>query len=346
MPEKHETTPWKPGRLLKKLDRVWTNSARNSKGQLILRDHNFYEVNAVVTAQGGTDNTGSCPGAETWLVYGGPYPTNRAYASLMSKLRNGDASLGVTLASMNQSMSMIVNRFNDVNDIMGRALRLQNRGRTRVRGGSLAKRRASDVLEVEFGWKPFIDDIANSLKVIADSGVTVDRIKRVSGSAQFPIQFETTTAPGLEPRVTHSYSGKGHVKYNASYEVTNPNLWLANRLGLLNPIQVAWDRVPWSWVVNMFVNANQLIESVSDTFGLTIISGMETYSYSVLRESHEDWLKPPWQGYSYYSNTNIKHVTRNLRYDFKPQLEFRLPNFNAELGVIASALAVQRSSRL
>lgn len=319
------------------------NSPRGPNGKLVLNENRGNIVQSDVTSYGGTDSSTSCPGARQSPDYNGPWPINQVHARLRSKLHAGGASLGVTLASMNQSMAMIVNRFDQINGLMDRRLRLTRR---LVRRRPLPGRLASDVLEVEFGWRPFIADIANAMATIADHGVQLPQ-RRIKVSASHRITVNESSSFGGEPRWSVTKSGSAKLTATASYEVTNPNLWLMNRLGLLNPVQVAWDRVPWSWVVNMFVNANQLIGSINDTFGLSLGDSSTTYSSRILRETTESWNEFPWAGWNYYSNVNTRGKVRVIGIDaIRPSLEFRLPNFNLELGVIASALAVQKSGQL
>jgi len=243
----------------------------------------------------------------------------------------------MALASMNQSMEMIVSRYEDINRLMGSALRRSKKRKTKP----VRRELASSVLEVEFGWRPFIEDIQNAFKVLTSPK---DELLRARVVKRIPVY--TFTSYGTTPRKTISISGTARITAAGTYRVTNPNLWLANRLGLINPFQVAWDRVPWSWVVNMFVNVNQMIGSLTDTVGLDNVSGSVTTSSRLLREAIDDWSAVyPHIGVC-SANVNTKYRSRSGLSGLRPAFELKLPKFNLELGLIASALAVQRSRTL
>lgn len=341
-----DSRPW-PGNTGKYLYYYYndsTPSSRGPDGKLLLVEHLHDFQEQRVTNHSSTLGTlNLCQGAETATKY--PFltsDTNELYARLMGKLNNGSASLGMTLASMNQAMDMIVNKFDDINHIMKQAL-----GRHRFvrnvkrRRGANRKLLASEVLEVEFGWKPFINDIFSAMTILTSPKNELIRIKaRIR-----PNPYRSATIEG-EPRITTEWAGSAIGTATACYAVTNPNLWLANRLGLINPVAVAWDKVPWSWVVNMFVNTNQLISSLSDTVGLDLINGSMTLSSKVMRTQTKTYRFQPNVGVSSTCTVLGRHRSRTGLSSLRPGLEFKLPKFNLELGIIASALAVQRSKSL
>jgi hypothetical protein len=338
---KTASTPWpgRPGRLFYNYYNKSEVSGRNSKGQLILKDnaHGFFE--AFVTSQGGTDQYTSCPGAESVPAYAFvDADINALYGKLMGKLNRGNASLGVTLASMNQSMDMIVNRFGDLNHVlkqaMGKHTFVKN---TRRRKGAHRTMLANDVLEVEFGWRPFFEDIFNALGTITQTKPDLIRV-----NARHRINPARTIVQKGEPTYTTVLSGSARMSAVATYAVTNNNLWLANQLGLLNPAQVLWDKIPWSFAVNQVLNVNQFLGAMTDTAGLDIVTGSMTLSSRMLREVVEQWREPPWAGWAYYANTTGKTRDRGGLSNLRPSLQFRMPGFDLEKGLIAGALAGQR----
>lgn len=341
MPTKTWFRDW-PGRSNVRLEyygNTWVNNKVN--GKVVLKESAHEFNHEVVTAHGGTDSQSNCSGAGAGLVYS---PTsdviNTVKARLNGKLHRGDASMGMTLATCGQSAAMLLGRFNQINDLMG--ITKRRRARRAIRSRPNAHSLANDVLEVEFGWRPFISDIGNCLATLSSPSMP-------------PVHFRAAARPNVninqktvgQPTWTTTINGRARVTATGSYSVSNPNVWLLNQLGLLNPFQVAWDRVPWSWVVNMFVNANQLIGSFSDTFGLNVYGGSLTISSALFREQTEVWNPgSPKFGARYYANTNSRYRHRESLSNLTPSLQFRMPNLNWELAIIASALAVQRSSSL
>jgi hypothetical protein len=128
--------------------------------------------------------------------------------------------------------------------------------------------------------------------------------------------------------------------------VTNPNLFLANRLGLLNLPGVAWDLIPWSFVVNMVTNAAQMINSVTDFIGVACDNMSMTRTSFVTRNSEYYGTAAVRPGFS-KSECWEKRKRRVTSSGVPaPKFEFKAPEFNLELAVIASSLILQRVSRL
>jgi hypothetical protein len=333
--------PWggRPGHLL---TNYYNDSTSNKVGgKVLLRDtlHTYSVATVTAYSKFGTFDTISGAEVNPSVAFT-DFERNRVKAMLAGKLHRGDASMGMTLASCGQAATMIVSRFNQINDLMGLTRRRRARRAIRPRPG--ARSLARDILEVEFGWRPFISDIAAALSTIAQADMPPVRFR---ASVRMPV-YEYRKEVGNPERIT-SLTGHKRITATQTYSVSNPNVWLLNQLGLLNPFQVAWDKVPWSWVVNMFVNANQLISSVTDTFGLSNGGGSLTYSQRLFQERIETWYKtiPSLRGVE-TCNVLGRRRNREALTSLVPTLEFRMPTMNWELAMIASALAVQRSQSL
>lgn len=74
------------------------------------------------------------------------------------------------------------------------------------------------------------------------------------------------------------------VQTGGLFVMTNPNLALAQSLGILNPFVIAGELVPFSFVVGWFVNWAQVLNSWTDFWGWTV---KNTYSTIVCRSVGE-----------------------------------------------------------
>jgi len=275
--------------------------------------------------------------------------TNEALARFNGKLRKGSASLGVTLASWAQSREMIVKRLKPVGDLVEDAYKSLRKYPAKRR--SIAHKReplANQVLETEFGWKPLFDDVRAALTTVCQDGVPTQYVKgRAKGHYTDERSF---------PSNRYRYDGPISCTVAASVTIDNPNLWLLNRMGLINPLTVAWDLVPWSFVVNMFVNCNQMISSVSDEVGLIIGDRSTTYSSQLQLEywsfmTVNGWFTRSGQpvrpgdliGYNRFAT---RTRTRSVGAFPAPSWQVKVPQVNWELAVIASSLLVQKAKRL
>lgn len=82
------------------------------------------------------------------------------------------------------------------------------------------------------------------------------------------------TGDGYHRRV--SSGGKVIVKQGATFTLENKNLFLANRLGLVNPAAVAWELVPFSFVVDWFTNFGGYLDGFTDLVGLSYTDAYTT----------------------------------------------------------------------
>jgi hypothetical protein len=326
----------------------YNDSVNSSKvgGKLVLKAHPHQFTLNRLTAYGSSFAGNDCAGATSV-----PFPwtsehNNAVYAKFVGQLRKGSASMGVNFASWQQSADMIVSRCEKLKDFfdLKRVSRRKSRRRPKQDDRFSRKALASDILEGEFGWVPLLQDIHACLTTVCGENAVPSTWVRAS--SKFSHSKYTEQIAGFNPRSTESVTGSGRITYAASVAVTNPNLWLLNRLGLINPLTVAWDLVPWSFVVNMFVNVNSVLSSLTDTVGLTISDGSYTRSSSLLSEQRRWWHSGVANNRTSFQNCLSKQKTRTTGALVPPSLAFKAPRLDWNLAVIASALVVQKVKAL
>lgn len=233
----------------------------------------------------GNPKWGSMAAHGSW---GGPTPNafalvkSAAYDQFIEQCKGESASLGAAIGEWESSFDMIAARAIQLRKgitafrrgQLSRAaaiLAVPKDSVRNARGGVNKRHYASSLwLETHFGWTPMIGDIYNA----------VDVIQRPFPKAR-DVKGRSTTR--LTTKYSGIYSGTATTKLRGMYygkvEVTNPNLLLANQLGLVNPLSVAWELVPFSFVVDWFVNVSQILSSVTDLLGLKVTRAGYTWSY-------------------------------------------------------------------
>lgn len=271
---------------------------------------------------------------------------NQAYNRWRGKLHKGGASLGVTLGSWKQSRRMITDRCRKLGDHLDYALKrlnsndvLRHRVERKKRSRELL---ADDILETKFGWKPLFEDLHASLFTVCKDGVPPEWVRGSGRSIQKSLYFSNSG----QVRYTSECNFVVTTTYGAKVAISNPNLWLLNRLGLINPATVAWDLIPWSFVVQMFVNVNSLIESVTDTVGLDVTEHSITRSWKNLQQDLQVGTAGVYSGMVYKANQFVVSKTRTLGTPLKPVLALTVPELNWDLAVTAASLAVQKFKRI
>lgn len=146
-------------------------------------------------------------------------------------------------------------------------------------------------LEFHFGWEPLIQDIGNCVEILqgpVPGGKFYARGKRISIDKEFASRQTT----GYKECYVHRRTGHVQASCYGEFFVTNPDLYLAKQLGFINPAAVAWELIPFSFVVDWFANVGQFLDQFSDLSGLTIVrpgyswvvrvpSSLYTYHYTL-----------------------------------------------------------------
>lgn len=200
------------------------------------------------------------------------------------------ASLGVTIAEFGQSLDMIANRAIQLRKFCLRLHRFDFRGAARElrmasvpKGTSVHKSFANNFIEYVFGWAPLIGDVWNAVQVLQGPVKDV----KVSGSANskdhYVIQKVVDDGPWGFIRVSDEITGTYRVRCAASIRISNPNLWLANQLGLVNPLVVLYEKVPFSFVPNWLINLEEFLSQGTNFLGLTLLNPYSSESCKGIR---------------------------------------------------------------
>lgn len=203
--------------------------------------------------------------------------TNRCREKFLSEISDS-AELGTALAEIGDSYSMIARRaislrraFNALRRFdlprVAKELALpkdvQRNAERRVSKKHLA---SSNWLEYWLGWAPMVGDMQNAAAVISQE-IPNRRIKvAVFDTGSRSYGFLSGNPP--QPFYYGKAKAKMMVGHYATVRLVNPNLYLANQLGLLNPLSTALDVIPFSFIAGWFGNFSQMLGACTDGFGL------------------------------------------------------------------------------
>jgi hypothetical protein len=169
-------------------------------------------------------------------------------------------------------------------------------------------------LEYHFGWQPLLADIHGGIEQVKEGFRHKAQVFSVSRTVT-----ESSSGPGYIPgplvyskiKVTGQSFLSTRVKIYA--RVSDSTLANISSLGLINPAQVAWELVPYSFVVDWFLPVGSFLEALTDTAGLTFVSGVRTYrvrSSFVSEYTPPSYSWPKWSG-SYQATLNLQAMERH-----------------------------------
>lgn len=274
------------------LQRNWK---RQGKPYNIPLPYTFF-FGRVVSSSSGTGEVSGMPG---YYTNGRALSYNKAYAKLVDQLGE-QSQWGVNLAEQKQGLDMIIRRASDMRSFIRDLRKLDFAGAAKTlrmaynpitkgkfSGGvhGHAKAFANNFLEYHFGWEPLMQDVHAGLESFLNPHLPFKRHIRGRGSNFGGINNRPNPGAFIDGGYTRE---SFKTQLIADVEITNHNLHLASQLGLVNPLSVAWELVPFSFVVDWWANVGQVLSSYTDFAGCQVTGGQTTI-LDMNKSSLETW---------------------------------------------------------
>lgn len=271
------------------------------------------------------------------------YPGRAAYAQAYDRYQKSAgerASLLISLVQYEQAASMIAKRAGDLISIV-RNIKKDPLLFLRKVGVRPSKRGKEPTpyeawLEYTFGWVPLISDIGAAVNVMQGAGLPPERI-RGSAHVSSGIDYDSVQEPYRD-----IIQGMGHGSVSLSSRVVsvNPNLRLANSLGFTNPAHVAWDLVPFSFVVDWFLPVGKFLQSFDSFVGIELDQHCQSFHVSV-----DCYSRGAWQpGIGVAGMISVRFSHRNIQPPTRPGLLDRIKVPTPSLWLAATSISLARSS--
>lgn len=216
------------------------------------------------------------------------FPLNlrsRAETECLLKIKSQKVNLSVAAAEMHKSVDMIGNRIGT----LARAVAAARKGKfakaadllgvPKPKKGFLSKgskNAAQGWLELTYGWMPLLQDIDG----IYMSAITKQREfgQLIKAKRVLKTQSVRSVPSQLENRF--DVVRQDHIEYTCvvalNYRVNNEALAAAAQVGLDNPLTVAWELTPFSFLLDWVVPIGNYIDSFTATQGLDFVGGTLT----------------------------------------------------------------------
>lgn len=277
----------------------------------------------------------------------------QAYDRLMHNARGkASASLGVSLIQSQDALSMIAKRCQSITA----AVKSLKRGRVRLALLQLGwgdtdrwvrnlqennqrffrKRLHEQWLELNFGWVPLLADIADASAVLASDPPT----RSVRGSS-LAMKSSSEGSHNHAHRWKMDAFGTSKLALKMDVESINANKLVFSNLGLTNPLVVAWDVVPFSFVVDWFIPVSKWLKAYDPCFPVTLARGSKSVSIKTSgSESYYSWDSVGRPERSDSSFSEAREFTRSIYTPSRPSLGSRVQPLTSSLWQAVTSVAL------
>lgn len=225
---------------------------------------------------------------------------DKAVSRLLKNLRDSSFNAAQALAERGQTANLVASTATRVASSL-RSLRRGDFSKAARDLGVIPKKRArrrfnsqylvdqgkaigNAWLELQYGWKPLLSDVYGSMETLAkvNSGGNPNTVyKKVSGFARRYSEEHEITNHALGSnrgvnRTDHFGSFSVSVRFGVTFAVSSPPLASLKSVGITNPLLLAWELLPYSFVVDWFLPIGNYLESLDATAGLTFVDGYVT----------------------------------------------------------------------
>jgi len=283
----------------------------------------------------------------------------RAQNEVVQRTREKDIDLGVALGEFHETCELfythakrivrMVNtlRHKNVLDAVQSALGHYDKGNNTKPLRDLPKTIRDLYLETVFGVVPLVNDMTDAAKHVNRLNGVKTIVHRASKRISSDFDLSHSTSEEM-----FRASGQTRVSSVITYTVENAFLHELDELGLVNPIQVAYQLVPFSFVLDWFIPIGSFLSGVVPPQGIAFRDGSTTTTFDGA-SSHSTDIAPlktvsgspdlvhdPNQvGYSALEERRDIYVERKVLSTF-PEPKLIVPDLSLSYGKVTSGLAL------
>jgi len=138
-------------------------------------------------------------------------------------------------------------------------------------------------LAAKYGWQPLLQDVYNSLDSVRQAYSDSGQVHRVEASF-------TSTAPNKSIKRSAGGDWGPEIEYNCTgrrvsgrafieYAITGGFAHSLSQFGILNPAALAWELLPYSFVVDWALPIGPYLSSLDYAVGLSFVKGSRTFHH-------------------------------------------------------------------
>lgn len=216
-----------------------------------------------------------------------------------------------------------------------------------------SKTAANMWLELQYGWKPLLSDIYGSMVTLHENDLDEPERYRYTIKKRRQKAYRVRYGEGLGGIHEEGfYEGTLSCFVRLDYVKLNPPASAAASLGVLNPAELTWELLPYSFVVDWFLPVGDYLSTLDADTGFRYLGGSKTFRWETHQYGgkmvRENWSEtgtkyPPQFWWGTGGTRDYKSVVRTP-YSSSPVARF--PGFKNPLTGMhaANALALIRGA--
>lgn len=256
---------------------------------LVPYECSFFRTSPTSSIHRGLQDTGREVGSfitrrDEFLVFGSSVPTgpkNEAIVKCLNKLGDQKVNLGENLATLHTTAGMFISKSWQIYALLTHAkLSKSWKEFTKMtakdlRSSGILSTPAREYLTYIYGFKPLYQDLWTLHELLKEQAAKPLLLKAVGSSVR--IQSPKAKELVLTNSRISSKGGESTCKVKctlwAQFDPNHATLRTLDQLGLANPFSLAWDLVPFSFVVDWFVPVGPVLQAMSAPMGLRFMDG-------------------------------------------------------------------------
>jgi len=149
-----------------------------------------------------------------------------------------------------------------------------------IRFSDKGKSASNNWLELQYGWLPLLQDIHGAYEELARphrfGGMPIGVKARVAR-----VERENRTKPLNPGSIDSTLVYEYRTQVCLWYRVDNEWLATASAVGMINPAELIWEAIPWSFVLDWIVPVGDVLGALTATVGTTFLAGTRTQTVKV-----------------------------------------------------------------
>lgn len=208
------------------------------------------------------------------------YLADKALSSALLQLREGTVNLGVALAEAQATGGHLANTVRRI----ARSVEEFRRRKGKKTWDRVKREGVHSVpqswLELQYGWNPLMNDILGSCIAVDEAWNKPQAPNiRVSGFASDTLLHRVDPEyAGNDPRFGWNGTEEQIAEVVLYYSLKSYFRQMVSELGLVNPLEIIWERMPYSFVVDWFLPLGDWFAGLSADTGWDFVHGkLSTY---------------------------------------------------------------------